>query len=211
MNIPAMHTQGQPMGIRLQRAVESGELGLWDLRVDLETVHYSPQWKLRLGFPDPHGADSTHFWRCRVHPEDLDTMLAAMRAHARGIQPMYEATFRLRSNGSGYRLVHSRGRVIERGAEDRAIRMVGTMIDLTERPFTPRGGLPDGPRGPMAGSLFALPFHVLLGGEPAGAAMGGTQTVHATAERRRVLGLVDDVLQASLAQLDGLRKPAPSA
>ena len=48
-----------------RQLIEAGELGLWDLRPDLETVHHSPQWKQRLGFPDPGGADSTHFWRCR--------------------------------------------------------------------------------------------------------------------------------------------------
>lgn len=196
-----MDTQGQPVALRLRQAVESGELGLWDLRLELETVHHSPQWKLRLGFPEPHSADSTHFWRCRVHPDDLEGMLSAMRAHARGSQPTYEATFRLRSNGSGYRLVHSRGRVIERDAGQRPIRMVGTMLDLTARPLTPRSGLPDGPRGAMAGSALALPFHMLLGAEPAESAT----------ERRRVLSLLDDVLRASLAQLDGLRAPPTPA
>jgi len=175
--------------------MDSGELGVWDLRLDLETVHYSPQWKLQLGFPEPHSAGSTHFWRCRVHPGDLPGMLTAIRAHIGGDGPDYEAGFRLRSNGSGYRRVHSRGRVVEREADGRAVRMIGTMLDLTERPLTPAGGLPEGPRGAMAGSPLALPFHVLLSGE-----RPGTE-----AERHRVLGLVDDLLQATLAQLEGLR------
>lgn len=189
-----MGMHGQPLELRLRQAVEGGELGIWDLRLELETVHYSPQWKLRLGFPEPYSADSTHFWRCRVHPADLEGMLAAMRAHARGAQASYEATFRLRSNGSGYRAVHSRGRVIEWSADGRAARMVGTMVDLTQRPFTPQGGLPDGPRGSMEGSPLVLPFHELL----------SVETPETAPERQRLLGELEDVLQASLAALEGL-------
>lgn len=187
-----------------RQAIEAGELGVWDLRPELETVHYSPQWKLRFGFPEPHRADSTHFWRCRVHPDDLDGMLAALHEHARGHRPSYEARFRLRSNGSGYRLVHSRGRVIGSGHEGQVARIVGTMIDLTERPPTPQGGLPGGPRGPMEGRPVALPFHLLLGVAPDAADLAEATRVQIASERARVLGLVEDLLQASAAQLDGL-------
>ncbi|MEO6280861.1 PAS domain-containing protein [Roseateles sp.] len=194
-----MDTKAQTPALRLQEAVDAGELGLWDLRPELETVHYSPQWKLRLGFPEPHRADSTHFWRCRVHPGDLPGMLTAMREHLSGTESTYEATFRLRSNGSGYRVMLSRGRVIEKAADGRATRMVGTMVDLTPRPCTPQSGLADGARGPMAGASLGLPFHLLLGAQRAGEATA------AAAERRRVLNLVDDLMLATLGHLEALR------
>ena len=187
------------MALRLREAVDAGELGLWDLRPELETVHYSPQWKARLGFPEPHRADGTHFWRCRVHPDDLDDMLAAMRAHARGIEPRYETTFRLRSNGSGYRVVHSRGRVIERRADGAALRMVGTTLDLTPRPCTPLGGLPDGPCDATADTPQERPFHRLLGTQWAG------EAADAEPECTRVLQLVDDLVRATLAHLEEVR------
>lgn len=198
-----MDMRHQPAWIRWREKIEAGDLGLWDLRLELETVHYSPQWKQRLGFPDPHRADSTHFWRCRVHPADLQAMMTEMRAHAQGAQPSYEARFRLRSNGSGYRLMHSRGRIIERGADGRALRMIGTMLDLTDRAPTPQGGLADGPRGPMLGASLALPFHLLLA-DPAEA-----NAERIAQERDRVLGLVDDLMQATMAQLETLRAPKP--
>jgi hypothetical protein len=174
-------------------------MGVWDLRPELETVHYSPPWKQRLGFPEPHCADSTHFWRCRVHPSDLQPMLAAMREHSQGATPGYEARFRLRSNGSGYRLMHSRGRIIERGADGRALRMVGTMLDLTDRAPSPQGGLPDGERGAMEGAALALPFHLLL---------ADAVDAKAAQERDHVLGLVGDLLQQTVAQLEALRMPS---
>lgn len=195
------------LDLQVRQAVEAGELALWDLRPELETVHYSPPWKVRFGFPDPESADSTHFWRCRVHPDDLTPMLEAMLAHMRGSLPAYDACFRLRSNGSGYRRVHSRGRVIEGSPEGRVQRLVGTMIDLTPRAVTPAGGLPQGPRGSMSGAPFEQPFHHLLCSPPAGPA-----DEH---ERERVLGLVADLLQEALDELAALRQagaaPGPAS
>ena len=195
----------QTMELRWRRAIEAGELGVWDLRPELETVHHSPQWKQRLGFPEPHNADSTHFWRCRVHPDDIEGMLDQMHAHVLGHQPDYEATFRLRSNGSGYRLLHSRGRVIERSPEGRALRMVGTMIDLTARPSTPQVGLAEGPRGSMEGLPLALPFHLLLAEEQAGSGWADSLRSELATERQRVLPLVEDMLRASVEQLEPAR------
>lgn len=180
-------------------AVEAGDLGLWDLRPRLETVHHSPSWKQRLGFADPHAADSTHFWRCRVHPDDLTPMLEAMRAHLRGATPHYQAVFRLRSNGSGYRVLQSRGRVVDRADDGQALRIVGTMLDLTDRPATPQAGLPEGPRGATAGQAIDLPLHVLVTPD-------APHPPALDSERERLLGLLQDLLAESMAQLAALRR-----
>lgn len=120
--------------LRWRTAVEQGRFGVWDLNPLLDTVRYSPRWMVHLGFAGIEVADSTSFWRCRVHPDDLAPMLKAMRSHLDGFRASYEAKFRLRSNGSGYRLMLSRGLVVERDAQGQAVRMVGAMVDLTDRP-----------------------------------------------------------------------------
>lgn len=120
---------------RWLQALERAQFGVWDLDPGLETVHYSPPWKALFGFASVAAADSTWFWRCRVHPDDLDGMLGSLRRHLDGHADSYAMHFRLRSNGSGYRTVLSRGRVIARDARGLATRMVGTMIDLTTRPM----------------------------------------------------------------------------
>jgi PAS fold len=144
-------------------AVENGNFGVWDLDPRLDTVHYSPRWKARLGFPRIDAADSTAFWRCRVHPGDLDPMMQALRSHLDGCSSSYEMRFRLRSNGSGYRTVLSRGRVVARDRLGTPTRMIGTMIDLTG------GAAPVATCGlaveeqVQATEALRLPFHVALG------------------------------------------------
>ena len=152
--------------------------------------------------PNVHEADSTDFWRCRVHPDDLGGMLDALRAHTESASPTYESTFRLRSNGSGYRLLLSRGRVVERDGQGRAVRVVGTMIDLSQRHPSPRSGVVSGARGGVALAPLEHPFHTLLDapGQSAGPAARAISATLAEV-RDRVLVLVRDLLDASIGQL----------
>lgn len=156
---PSESLPGAPEVRRWREALADGVFGVWDLDVAAERVHYPAAWKRRLGFPRPEAADDTGFWRCRVHPEDFTAMLRALQGHAQGDRPTYEAVFRLRSNGSGYRTMRSRGRVVARDAQGQPLRIVGTMVDLTPRPVTPQGwGLPLDD-GRFAAPAAAVPLH----------------------------------------------------
>ncbi len=151
---------------RWLQALDAGRFGAWDLDPRLELVHYSPKWKAHLGFPRLAAADSTSFWRCRVHPTDVDAMMRSLRAHLDGGADHYSACFRLRSNGSGYRTMVSRGRVVERDASGAALRMVGTMVDLTPRPAANAGhGLAaEDPHAEAAQPAHGrAPLHLALG------------------------------------------------
>jgi PAS fold len=178
-------------------AIEGGRLGTWDLDPRLEVVHYAPQWKSRLGFPRIHDCDSTGFWRCRVHPEDFDAMLRSLRLHIDGSLPTYEVRFRLRSNGSGYRYVLSRGRVVERDANGAATRMVGTMVDLTDRPpvAAAHGLAAEDPTQVVERSR--VPFHALLGvnaSQASGPSSGWPSSPGLAADRHRLVDQVHDLL-----------------
>ena len=118
---------------RWQLAMMSAGFGIWDLAPDEQTVHYSPQWKGMLGYDDRDERDSTATWRARVHPDDLEPMLQALQAHLEGRTAAYEKEFRLRAADGRYRFVLSRGRVVARDATGRALRVVGTLTDLTAR------------------------------------------------------------------------------
>lgn len=199
-------SDGTPEEQRWRSALESGIFGVWDLDLRREVVHYSPEWKARLGFPRVHDADSTAFWRCRVHPEDFEAMLGSLRSHIDGCSPTYEMRFRLRSNGSGYRTMLSRGRVVGRDDEGNATRMVGTMVDLTDRPAhaAPHGLAAEDPRQIV--EVAHEPFHLLIGTcGPQFESCSGipsemlTKTRPAVASQtRRVIDLVDDLLDRAL-------------
>jgi PAS domain S-box-containing protein len=114
-------------------AVQSAGFGVWDLDPCEQTVHYSPQWKGMLGYGVSDERDTTATWRARVHPDDLEPMLQALQAHLEARTVAYEKEFRLRAADGRYRIVMSRGRVVARDATGRALRVVGTLTDLTDR------------------------------------------------------------------------------
>lgn len=118
---------------RWELAIQSAGFGVWDLDPGSQTVHYSPQWKRMLGYDDRDERDSTATWRARVHPDDLEPMLQALEAHLDARTIAYEKEFRLRAADGRYRVVLSRGRVVARDATGRALRVVGTLTDLTDR------------------------------------------------------------------------------
>lgn len=173
--------------------IEDATFGVWDLDPRLETVHYSPQWKVRLGFPQIHSPDSTSFWRGRVHPDDFAPMLDALRAHLDGFAPSYEMQFRLRCNGSGYRTVLSRGRVVARDADGNATRMVGTMVDLSGHLLARRsnGLATEVPAQRIVASR--APLHTVLGaGDP------GPLLVVPTPDALHLVDSVADLLDMAL-------------
>ena len=186
-------------------AVETATFGVWDLDPRRDVVHYSPQWKARLGFPRVDAPDSTAFWRCRVHPDDFDAMLRALRCHLDGYSASYSMRFRLRINGSGYRTVLSRGRVVERDDRGIATRMIGTMVDLTGRsaPAATYGLAAEMPELTTEGSR--LPFHAALGAArslegsrgAACEAFGGGGSSGAP-QSPRLVELIDDLLGVAL-------------
>jgi PAS domain S-box-containing protein len=118
---------------RWELAIQSAGFGVWDLDPCEQTVHYSPQWKAMLGYDDRDERDSTAIWRARVHADDLEPMLQALQAHLDARNEAYEKEFRLRAADGRYRIVLSRGRVVARDATGRALRVVGTLTDLTDR------------------------------------------------------------------------------
>lgn len=184
-----------PKEKRLSRAVERGHFGVWDLDPRLELVRYSPPWKARLGFAACDQADSTSFWRSRVHPDDLAPMLSALRLHLDGYTSMYEMRFRLRTGTNGWRTVLSRGRVVERGQRGEATRMVGTMVDLTGHARAPGYRLA---AAAGADGQGRVPLHALIGGAASPGAATGDAERAALPVDAHVLESIDDLLGMAL-------------
>ena len=86
-----------------------------------------------LGY-DPHEVPRhTSFGKSLVHPEDLPRAQDALRDHFEGRTTIYECQNRLRMHSGRYRWNLSRGRVVERDADGRPLRMVGVDVDLSEK------------------------------------------------------------------------------
>jgi PAS domain S-box-containing protein len=103
---------------------------VWDIARRREV--YSAAWAEMLGLRREQVGDSPEDWRSRVHPDDLPQVLAALHEACESSDGLFEAEHRLRHADGGWRWVRSRGEVVERGPDGRALRMLGADRDVTD-------------------------------------------------------------------------------
>ncbi|WP_428537195.1 PAS domain S-box protein [Rhodopila sp.] len=117
---------------RLELAREGANLGIWDWDIANDTLSWSDhQWTLH-GLPSQQGGPSPELWRQVVHPNDLQRTQAELLAALKAPGHLYTSEYTVvLSDGSSRRLL-GRGQTI-RGADGRAVRMVGINMDVTAR------------------------------------------------------------------------------
>ena len=118
---------------RLALALEGSGQSLFDWDIPGNRIHYSSRASTLRGGPEKASETTPEAMRAFVHPDDLPHMLAAMKNALAGRTPIYEAEFRVRHKDGQWIWLRSRGRVVERDEAGRALRLVGTDTDVTER------------------------------------------------------------------------------
>ena len=105
---------------------------LWDWDLRTGTIVRSGMDRL-LGYP-PHQVQPSEQWRdSLIHPDDAQTMPAALQRHLDGEAESFEAEYRMKGADGQWVWIHDRGRVVERDAIGKPLRMAGTMKDVTDR------------------------------------------------------------------------------
>ncbi|WP_243772157.1 sensor domain-containing diguanylate cyclase [Burkholderia anthina] len=109
---------------------ESGT-GVWDRNVETGEIHYSAAWKALLGYAPHELTSRIEDAYERLHPDDVDDVKATMLAHFESRTDSYAVEHRIRCKDGAYKWICSRGKVIARDDNGRALRMVGTTTDIT--------------------------------------------------------------------------------
>ncbi len=116
---------------RLNLALDASGLGLWDWDLQYNRVHYS-RLEVVFGIGRQQRHDDNGSPLPDIHPGDLDRVRATLIAHLKGETEQFAVEYRaLRADGSELCL-EDRGRVIQRDASGRALRMIGTRRDISE-------------------------------------------------------------------------------
>ena len=118
---------------RLRLALGAGPHGLYDLDFRTGNEVVNEAYARMLGHDPVRFVETRAAWLERLHPDDREAALAAFRAHADGTQPEYRAEFRLRHKDGHHVWVLSVGRIVERDAQGRPLRMLGTHLDISAR------------------------------------------------------------------------------
>lgn len=116
----------------LQLALDASALGTWDFDLRTGRVDRDERFLAMLGYvPGELDSDYRSFTKL-VHPDDLDGAEAAAAAHFRGETAVYEHEHRLRHKEGHFVWVLSVGKVVERDAEAKPLRIVGSNRDITD-------------------------------------------------------------------------------
>ena len=118
---------------RLTLALEGSDQSLFDWDIPGNRIYYSARASTLRGGSDQAMEGTPEAMRAFVHPDDLAGLLENMKDALAGKTPIYEAAFRVRHNDGRWLWLRSRGRVVERDATGRALRMVGTDLDITQQ------------------------------------------------------------------------------
>jgi len=118
---------------RLSLALEGSGLALFDWDIGGDQIYHSAQASAMRGEPAVETTAPAAEWRSFVHPDDLDAMRASLKAALKGVVPVYHAEFRIRRHTGEWLWVRARGRIVERDADGRALRLAGTYADINAR------------------------------------------------------------------------------
>lgn len=119
---------------RLQLAIESSGLGLWDWFIDRGEVTLNERWADMIGYTLEELAPiQLGTWQKYTHPEDWPKVVSALDSHFQNQTSAYECELRMRHRSGHWVWVLARGKVVERDATGRPLRITGTHLDITER------------------------------------------------------------------------------
>ena len=121
-----------------KRAVECVGDGVWDWHIPSDVVTLSGRWLGAVGTEGDSSGKRSEVWVTQVHPDDIAHVQAELQAHLRGDTPTFICEYRVLDHAGQLLWVMSRGTVVQREADGRAVRMIGTLTDVTTRKHAER-------------------------------------------------------------------------
>lgn len=116
---------------RFRLALDTSSNGVWDRNLATGEVYFGENWRRTLGYDDSGGIGDDQYFENLLHPDDREQALALREAHVLGHSDHYEAEFRMRNQAGGWQWILSRGQAVDRDAQGRALRIIGTHTDIT--------------------------------------------------------------------------------
>lgn len=117
---------------RLDIALTSANIGIFDVDRATNTSIVSPTWKTLLGFDASAEFDYQAEWLARVHPDDLPTVLENNDACLAGNITRSVSEYRLRTLDETVRWIRSEAVRVPNGPGRSGYRLIGVMLDISD-------------------------------------------------------------------------------
>src|SRR5438876_1065335 len=118
---------------RVELALDGGNLAEWHFDVEHDELYAGDGWVRFLGHGRSPAVGKGAMLYDMMHPEDRDRSRGVMVRALKGELEEYVDEFRVPTRAGDWKWLQARGRVVERDAEGRALRVSGTIADIDSR------------------------------------------------------------------------------
>lgn len=123
----------QESEFRWKFALEGAGDGVWDFNLVTNEVVYSRRWKEMLGYREDELPGTLDTYTRLAHPEDAARAFAQLDDNLAGKTDFFSIEQRMLCKDGSWKWVMSRGMVVEKNAEGKPTRMIGTHTDISEQ------------------------------------------------------------------------------
>ncbi len=117
---------------RYDMATKAAKVGIWDWDIEGGGFYLDKNVKALLGYSDEEIPNDLDEWFTYVFEEDRPAVQEAIEKHLSGETPQYVIEHRMRHKDGSLRWILCRGTAVRNG-NGKAIRIVGTDMDITEK------------------------------------------------------------------------------
>ncbi|HPJ40894.1 MAG TPA: PAS domain S-box protein [Spirochaetota bacterium] len=121
----------QKMWDRLDLALKSGTIGLWEYNVKENTLAFNSNLAEIVGFSKIDNISSR--WKEFIHEDDFRSSAKAMFDLLNGKKDSYVDQYRMLLPDGTYRWIFSRGKIVEYTSSGEPVRIAGSITDITEQ------------------------------------------------------------------------------
>ncbi len=105
--------------------------GIWDWHLDTNFVLYDARYYAMAGYPKDAFPYTFEEWEKRVHPDDIVHAVNSYQAYLSGKSSHFNVEFRFLCHDNSYMWIQAKGKVVERDAQNKPLRFIGTHSDIS--------------------------------------------------------------------------------
>lgn len=118
---------------RWKFALDGAGDGVWEYNFQTKESYYSPIYKNMLGFSDQEFQNEAYEWHTRIHPDDVDKVKGIDQLYENRAIENHSVEYRLRGKSGEYVWILDRGMMLERTADGKPLKLIGTHKNITEQ------------------------------------------------------------------------------
>ncbi|MCA1793985.1 MAG: PAS domain S-box protein [Desulfobacteraceae bacterium] len=118
---------------RFSLAMDATKDGIWDWDLTTGDIYCSPGLTSMLGYDSTDVIKKADDWQDLIHMEDRQKAYQANIDCVNNLTDSFEIEYRMKTSDGGWKWILGRGQAVYRDDSGRAVRMIGTHQDITER------------------------------------------------------------------------------